>query len=236
MEIHQITYDGKKYTVYEPTLDIWQELTLKQTWSSDFELAVTLISWITGLTEEEVNSASARSIINAADGIVEYYTNQSHEFYETFTFNEKKYKFIDIPNISFAEYIDIDDILNKQTSDRIKNLNVLMALFYRELDEDGNYLPYDIERVKKTALTFKKLPIKYLQGSSVFFYHIDNILSKNIRFYFPTRIWFKLQKNLMKRRIKTLSAGIRQSSLLPGKIYLRCQRWLKSIILKFSTI
>jgi len=206
-EIHEITYNGKTYKVYEPTLDLWSALMTEQTWNNDFELAVTLISWITGLTPEEIQKASASSIINAADGIVEYYKNQSSSFYETFTFNDKTYKFIDLPNLSFGEFIDIDELLQKPQAEKNKRLNELMALLYREIDEKGNYLDYDINRIKKTAMDFRKLPIKYLNGSLVFFYNIKNILDGNIRFSLKSKIYWKIKLQELKKWVKMVSGG-----------------------------
>jgi len=231
-EKHRIKYDGKTYEIHEPTLDVWQMLLLQKAWSDDFELALELLSWTTGIPLDDIKTADASSIINAADGIVEYYTTQSEKFHETFEFNGKTYKFIDLPNISFGEYIDIDDILQKADSERTKNLNLLMALLYREVDEKGDYMKYDIESIKKTAETFKKLPIKYLKGASVFFYHIENMLSENTRFYIHQKQWWMLQKRLLIKRIKTLSAGIKRLSHSLMKTFSKLKKWLKYIISK----
>lgn len=225
-EIHEITYDGKTYKVYEPTLDLWSELMNAQLWDNDFELAITLISWITGLSREEIAKASAISIINAADGLIDYYTTQSSVFYDTFEYNGKRYKFIDLPNLSFGEFIDIDELLQKPQSEKNKRLNELMSLLYREIDDNGDYLDYDINRIKKTAMDFRKLPIKYLNGSLVFFYNIRNILDGNIRFSLTSKIWWKVKWIVLKKRIKTLSAGSLQSLLSPWKIL---QKWKKSL-------
>ncbi len=205
--IHEITYDGVKYTVNEPTLDIWTELMAKKDWVNDFDLAITILSWVTGLSYEEVRDADSRSIINAADGIVEYFTTQSEEFFDTFTLGDKTYKFIDLPNLSFGEYIDIDDLLNKPVTERHKNLPMLMALLYRELDDKGNYLPYDIDNVKLNALKFRKLPIKYVKGATVFFYLMETISVENTPFYIHQKAWWVLRWRLMKRKWRKIRGG-----------------------------
>ena len=239
-EIHQIEYNGKTYKVYEPTLDVWSALMTEQSWSNDFELAVTLIAWITGLTEDEVKQASATSIINAADGIIDYYTNQSAKFYETFTFNQKNYKFIDIPNLTFGEFIDIDEFLIKEESQKNARLNELLALLYREVDEKGNYLPYDVNRIKQVSEDFRKLPIKYLNGALVFFSTIESMLQKNTRLYLYQKIWwiwkYRMLKIRVKRITKILSAGIVQLYLWLRIAYLISTKWFKKIISNVSIL
>jgi len=233
-ELHQIIYDGKVYKVYEPTIDVWSALMTEQSWSSDFDLGITLISWITGLTEEEVREASASSIINAAEGIIEYYTNQTKNFYENFEFNNKTYKFIDIPNLTFGEFVDIDEFLQKTESEKNKRLHELMSLLYREIDDKGNYLPYDIQRIKETAEEFRKLPIKYLNGALVFFSIIETISQRNIQLYFYQRDWWKLQLRMLKRRTLIRSVGIPQLISWLKTIYLIFQKWFKLITSKHS--
>ena len=233
-EIHEITYNGKTYVVTEPTIDIWSALMTQQTWKDDFELAVTLLSWVTGLLPEEINQASASSIINAADGLVEYYLSQSKIFYETFEFNGKNYKFIDLPNLSFGEFIDIDELLQKPLSEKNAKLHELMALLYREVDDKGEYLEYDIRRIKDTSIEFKKLPIKYMNGSLVFFYNIKNILDGNIRYSLTQPIWWKVNWILLKKRIKTLSVGSVLLSLSPKRILRKLKSSLKNIMSKPS--
>ena len=220
-EIHEIKYGGKTYKVYEPTLDIWSALMTEVSWSNDFDLAITLLSWVTGLEPNEIRQADAMSIINVADGLVDYYTNQSSTFHETFTFAERTYKFIDLPSLSFGEYIDIDDLLRKPLAERNKNLNLLMAMLYREVDEKGNYLPYDIQRIKENADRFRKLPIKYLNGSLVFFYSISNILYGNTPQSLTWTEWIILQQRMVRRRVKTLSDGMQRLLRWPERVFLK---------------
>ena len=222
--LQQIKYDGKTFNVYEPTIDIWQELMLKKEYANDYDLALTVLSWVTGLSLDEIREASPRSIINAADGIINYFTNQSDKFEETFTFADRNYRFIDLPNITFGEYIDIEDVLNKPIAERHKNLNLLMAMLYRELDDKGNYLPYDIANVKENAERFKKLPIKYVKGSTVFFYLMVNMTEENTPLYIHQRAWWILRVRLLKRRLKTLSVGMQRYMRSVGKISLMWKR------------
>lgn len=216
--LHEIKYDGKTYKVNEPTIDIWQELMAKQEWVSNFELALTILSWVTGLTIQQIREADTRSIINAADGIVEYFTTQSEQFFNEFTLGDKSYKFIDLPNLTFGEYIDIDDVLNKPTVERHKSLALLMALLYREVDEKGNYLPYDIKNVKENAERFRKLPIKYVKGATVFFYLMENMSVKNTPYSILTKEWWILRWRMIQRRLQG-GAGTRPSTVWLERIF-----------------
>jgi hypothetical protein len=54
---------------------------------------------------------------------------------------------------------------------------MLMALLYRETDEDGKLVKYDASKVADRAQAFKLLPSKYLQGAIFFFGTLENILS-----------------------------------------------------------
>ena len=226
-ELHEIQYDGKTYKVYEPTIDIWSQLMVEKMFSTDFELALTLLSYVTGLSLDEIKQADAKSIINAADGLIEYYTGQGERFYETFEFNGKKFRFIDIPSLSFGEYIDIDDLLKLPETERHRRLNELLALLYREVDENGDYLPYDIKRIKDTALTFKKLPIKYLNSSLVFFYSINNILNGNIRYSFYQKEWWMIKIRVIKRKVKRVLDGTQLLFHFQGRTFLTPIKWCK---------
>jgi len=233
--IHEIKYDGKTYTVNEPTIDIWQELMLKQEFATDIELSLSILSWVTGLTQDEIRQADTRSIINAVDGIVEYFTSQGEKFYETFTLGDRSYKFIDLPKMSFGEFVDIDDILSKPESERLKSLSTLMALLYRELDDKGNFIEYNIDNIKENSLRFRKLPIKYGKGATSFFFLLENILEENTPFYIHQRIWWILQKRLLIRRTKMVLDGIKRFIAYRVRTFSTWTKSLKRALWRSST-
>ena len=227
-EIHRIKYDGKTYIVNEPTLDVWMRLNTEIEFSTDSQLAVTLISWITGLTDEEIRDADSQTIIDASTNVLEYYTNQSKKFYETFEFNGKTFKFIDLKNLTFGEYIDIDTFLQKNESYRAGKLNELMSMLYRETDDKGKYLPYDVQRIKEVSVEFNKLPLKYLNGALVFFWVINNISLKNTPSYFQ-RILTMLRRIIL-LIVKTLLGGTLLLYTLLKRTFYRLRVWLKRTI------
>ena len=231
--INKIKYNGNEYPVTEPTIEVWTNIMNSAELDTDIDLAVKVICWITGLEEKEVEKADARSVLNTSEGVINYFLKQSKDFYKEFTFNDKTYKFIDLKGMSFGEFIDIDDILSKPDSERRKRLHELMALFYREVDEKGNYLDYDIERIIQTAEEFKNLPVKYLNGTLVFFYHIRNTLERNTQLYLER----KQRVDRLKANLKNLltGAGIKLSFFWLTNRLRKWITWLKGITLRSLT-
>ena len=208
----RIKYNGKTYTVGEPTLDVYMAIQKEIDYASDLELAINLLSWITGLRDEEIKEADAYTIITAAEGIIQYYNSIEGKFYETFEFNGKSYKFIDLKGMSFGEYVDIDTFLQKPTSEKQGKLHELMAMLYREVNEKGEYKPYNAQEVKERAMEFKTLPLKYFFGSLVFFYNIANMSLS------PTLL-FSVRQKMVKiwETIKTRLGGMLRLSTWRGK-------------------
>lgn len=208
----RIKYNGKTYTVGEPTLDVYMAIQKEIDYASDLELAINLLGWITGLKDEEIKEADAYTIITAAEGIIQYYNSIEGKFYETFEFNGKSYKFIDLKGMSFGEYVDIDTFLQKPTSEKQGKLHELMAMLYREVNEKGEYKPYNAQEVKERAMEFKTLPLKYFNGALVFFYNIANMSLS------PTLL-FSVRQKMVKiwETIKTRLGGMLRLSTWRGK-------------------
>jgi hypothetical protein len=140
-----------------------------------------LISEITGLSKQEVEKADWVEVLNAANSISEYISNDSKTFYNEFVFDHQKYKFTDLTKLSFGEFVDIDSFLGKDEKDRKKELHVLLAMLYREVDEKGKLIDYDSDKVAERAEKFKKLPVKYVNGASTFFLRLEKILQGNFQ-------------------------------------------------------
>jgi len=111
----------------------------------------------------------------------------------------------------------------------------LMAIFYRIVDNNDEYEPYDVVKIEKTAEVFKDLPINYFQGAMVFFYSIENILQGNTRFYLFSKNWMKLMILRIIKTLKVISGGMRLFITWLMRIYYRWTKWLGKTILKYST-
>jgi len=222
METHYIEYKEKKYPVIEPTIELWQKLTGLQNWTDETEFAVMMISHITGLSQEEILQADWQQIIAASQNITNHLLSEGKEFQREFDFDGKRYRFVDLPNLTFGEFVDIDTFLSKPESERKRELNLLMALLYREVGDDGKLEAYDGGKVQVRSERFKKLPVKYVNGASTFFLRIERILHKSSQLSSRKRL---------KMRIKVIWTLVK---LLISKSFgvglARLSRWLKRIL------
>jgi hypothetical protein len=226
METHYIEYKSKKYEVKEPDIETWSKLILLQEWTDEREFSIKLLSFITGLTEEEIEQADWQEVLSAAQVVSKYFMEEAVEFKKEFEHDGKKYKFIDLPNLTFGEFIDIDTFLTKTPLEKKKELHLLMALLYREVDDNGNYLPYNSKDVDDRATKFKKLPVKYINGASSFFLRIDKISRGNSKLSF----WKKT-----KMRLKMIYLLVKFLVLIGfGGGLVLLSRWLKKILPKWK--
>jgi len=224
MEKQFIKYNGKNYEVKEPTIDVWGKLASLQDWTEENEFSVLLISEVTGLSKDEILMSDWKDILVASQNLSNYLLNQGKEFYNEFEFGGQKYKFVDLPNLSFGEFVDIDSYLTKPLVERRRELHFLAAMLYREVDEDGNIKKYNGNDLPGRAEKFKKLPIKYLNGASSFFLLIEKISRGNIQISLRTR--FKMRMKVIWTLVKlivltSIGAGLIRWSLWRKKTSLK---------------
>ena len=185
----KFNYKGKQYQVEEPTVEMWSKLVLFQEWTDEREFCVKLLSFTTGLTEEEIENSDYMEVVKLSNEISAFLNQDGDKFYQEFSFNNKNYRFLDLPNLTFGEFIDIDTYLSKEPHEKKKEMPLMMAMLYREIDENGNYKPYNSKELQVKAEEFKKLPVKYVRGSTNFFFHLGKTLSGN----FQASSWVKLR-------------------------------------------
>jgi hypothetical protein len=227
MEKQFIKYNGKNYEVKEPTIDVWGKLASLQDWTEENEFSVLLISEVTGLSKDEILMSDWKDILVASQNLSNYLLNQGKEFYNEFEFGGQKYKFVDLPNLSFGEFVDIDSYLTKPLVERRRELHFLAAMLYREVDEDGNIKKYNGNDLPGRAEKFKKLPIKYLNGASSFFLLIEKISRGNIQISLRTR--FKMRMKVIWTLVKlivltSIGAGLIRWSLWRKKTSLKSNK------------
>ena len=185
----KFNYKNKEYTVDEPTVEMWSKLVLLQEWTDERDFCVKLLSFTTGLTEEEIENSDYMEVVKTSTEISTFLTEGGDKFYNEFSFNNKNYRFLDLPNLTFGEFIDIDTYLTKEEHEKKKDMPLLMAMLYREVDEKGNYKPYNSKELQLKAEEFKKLPVRFVRGSTNFFFHLGKTLSGN----FQASFWEKLK-------------------------------------------
>jgi hypothetical protein len=227
MEKQFIKYNGKNYEVKEPTIDVWGKLASLQDWTEENEFSVLLISEVTGLSKDEILMSDWKDILVASQNLSNYLLNQGKEFYNEFEFGGQKYKFVDLPNLSFGEFVDIDSYLTKPLVERRRELHFLAAMLYREVDEDGNIKRYNGNDLPGRAEKFKKLPIKYLNGAISFFLLIEKISRGNIQISLRTR--FKMRMKVIWTLVKlivltSIGAGLIRWSLWRKKTSLKSNK------------
>lgn len=186
-------YKNKEYNVESPTVEMWSKLTLLQDFTDEREFCVKLLSFTTGLTEEEIENSDYMEVVKLSNEISTFLTQEGDKFYQEFSFNNKNYRFIDLPNLTFGEFIDIDTYLAKEPHEKKKEMPLMMAMLYRELDEKGQYKPYNSKELQLKAEEFKKLPVKYVRGSTNFFFHLGKTLQGNFRGSFKQNLKLILQ-------------------------------------------
>jgi hypothetical protein len=211
METHYIVYNNKEYKIQEPTIELWNRINIMKDLTDESEFHLYLISIVTGLSIEQIKEADWEGVYEVSNILVDYFLgDNSGKFYKDFEFNGTKYGFINLDRLTFGEFVDIDEFLSRPLSKRNSELNFLMALFYRELDDKGNLTKYDASKVEERALLFKALPIKYLKGSMSFFLRLEHTLQKSTRSSFH-KIYYKMIwwiKRMNRRALKGFGGGI----------------------------
>lgn len=181
-------YKNKEYKLEEPTVEMWSKLVLLQEWSDEREFSTELLAFSTGLTPEEIENSDYEEVIRVSQEISQFLLQEGDKFYNEIDFDGKKYRFLDLANLTFGEFIDIDTYLSKEPHEKKKEMSLLMAMLYRELDENGNYKPYNSKELQGKAELFKKLPVRYVKGASNFFFRLDRTLQGNFKVSFLRRM------------------------------------------------
>jgi hypothetical protein len=224
----KFNYKNKEYNVEEPNVEMWSKLTLLQEWTDEREFCIKLLSFITGLTEEDIENSDYMEVVKLSNEISTFLNQDGDKFYNEFSFNNKNYRFLDLPNLTFGEFIDIDTYLTKEPHEKKKDMPLLMAMLYRELDENGNYKPYNSKELQVKAEEFKKLPVKYVRGSTNFFFHLGKTLSGN----FQASFWVRLK--LMAKMIWILVKFVPLISFGVGSLLL--SRWRMKTLPKLKKL
>jgi len=200
MDVIHVEIDGKLYPVKQPTIKTYIELTTLPDWDNEYEYAITIISSLTELPRQMIMDASFDSIIETSNYLTKLFLIQNKKFYPHFDFMGKTYKFIDLPNLTFGEFIDLDTFLQKTEIERKKELNTLMAFLYREADTNGKVSKYKSDEVEERAKLFLELDASYVFGAITFFFHLEKGLLNNILTSLPNtwilkvKLWIEIMR------------------------------------------
>jgi hypothetical protein len=205
---HIIEFNGTDYKVNEPTLQKWAELNLLKDIEQDEDFYLSLVSVSTGIEEYDLRKANFQQVKEAADYLADYFIKIGEHFYPDFEFKGTKYKFMDLANMSFGEYVDIDTFLQKNPSYTKTNMHELMAIFYRPVDANGKVEEYDINKTKRRAEEFRDLPVKYLQGCLRFFLVLGEQLKEITPFYLTMFYKMKKKTKTLLKPLHSIGAGM----------------------------
>lgn len=232
MEKHYIEFDGKEYEVQEPTIELWNQLNTLKDLGGERDFILTLISLTTGLDVKEIEKANWEGVYETSRYLTNYFLEHPDKFYNEFEFRGKKYRFMDLENMTFGEFIDIDSFLQQEQSKRQANMNMFLALLYREVDQNGVIKPYNGIEVKERAQIFKALPVKYLRGAVGFFLRLESILRASSR-SFLTRGMYRMKWRI-KRLLRVFGGGIRRLYIYLVRTFYKYRRSLKNLSLRSS--
>lgn len=200
MEKHKISYGGKDYEVIEPTIELWGRLASLQDWTDETEFAIILISHMTGLSKEDIQKSNWHDVLTVSQNISNHLLHESKEFHKEFEFEGQKYKFIDLPNLTFGDFIDIDTFLSKPEMERRREMNLLMALLYKE---DGV-----VSDTMLRAERFKRLPVKYVNGASTFFLRLEKISQGSSQLSLLSKLKMKMKMiSIIVKLVVSVSIG-----------------------------
>jgi len=162
-----------------------------------------LLNAITGAKLESVLKGSHAEITYLSNYLITLFPNTDYPFYDTFTLNGVDYGFIPSwKSMSFAEFVDLDTLMNKPMNEIIEHLHIICAIMYRPItkkntEHDFIIEEYDSEEMIQRAELFKReLDVKYVLGGQFFFSQFAEQSLKNTPLYSMSKwknFWLKMK-------------------------------------------
>lgn len=184
-----IEYNKTKYEVKEPTIANWSNVMSLKDLLDEQSLYIKMIEEITGLNRDQIKEIPASQVYNVGDTLFQYINQASKQLHQQIDFKGVKYNVIDIHNISFGQFVDIDTFLSKDEAYRIANLNELAAYLYTE---DGT--KYGDKPFAPKIEMFKELPMKYVEGAVFFLLSSGKALQQLTTLYSKSRLMWEMMR------------------------------------------
>jgi hypothetical protein len=198
-----IEYKGKRHPIKEPTIKSWSEIMRMKEMMEPSDLFIKVIELTTGLTRDQIMESDATEIQEVGEKVLSIINGSTKQVIRKFTHKDVEYEFVDVHNISFGQYIDVDTFLSKDERYRIQNLNELAAYLFSETGKK-----YGETNIQERIKNFEDLPIRYMEGA-VFFLLSSARISDAL-----TQIYSQSQslKLMMKTKIvfRLIGAGIKR--------------------------
>ena len=184
-----ITSNLRTFEIKEPTIaEFCDVMKLKDILEED-ELNIRLISKVTGMSVDEIMEMDAFTINKIGSQLFSHFNKESKKLINSFELNGVKYKFLDVHNISFGQFVDIDTFLKKEESYRITNLNELMAYMYCE---EG--IKYSESNFSKRIEVMKEAPVHIVEGAVFFLSSLGKGLLEITQLYSKSPMMFQMMK------------------------------------------
>ena len=158
-----IEHNGKKHKVKEMTIQTWSEIMKNKDLLDETEMFLKTIELLTDIPHDELLKADATEIYVAGEKIMGRLAQERRNVSKIIEHDGTQYEYLDVNDIPFGQFIDIDTFLSKPETYKLSNLNELAAYLYIEKGTKYGDQPF-VKRKEK----FVDLPMKYLEGG-VFF-------------------------------------------------------------------
>lgn len=184
-----IEHNNKQYHIKELTTEMWSDIMKYKNILDEVDMYVKTISIMTGLSSDEIKESDADEINKVGEELYKYLNQESKEVYYNITHNEVEYTLVDLDNISFGQFVDIDTFLGKEESYRVANLNEVAAYLYTEKDTK-----YGQTNFKKKIESFKTLPFKYVEGAIFFLWSTERLLQGLSQLYSTNKLKWEMMR------------------------------------------
>ena len=220
--------DKKNYTLPDVlTIEHYVKIyKIKDFLGEDFFQAK-IINAITGAKMESILRTNHTQINFLSNHLLSLFPDTSYPFIDRFELNGIQYGFIPSwKHMSFAEFVDLDTLMNKSNNEIIENLHIICAIMYRPIIEQKSEHDFKIEEYdsitmeERAELFRKELDVKYVLGGQFFFSRFVNqslnsspqsLILKSKNFMKKMVLTWKLRKIIWKILLNKHSDGLQLS-------------------------
>ena len=189
-----------------------------------------LVSTVTGVDMDTLLQTNHNNITYISDYISGLFPKTDYPFIDSFTLDGIEYGFIPSwKGMSFAEFVDLDTLMNKKTEEIINNLHIICAIMYRPIINRKNKHNFQIEKydaasmIERAELFRTNLDVKYVLGGNFFFsrfvskysnYIPQSLIQKVKMKWKVIRLTWKYRKIIWKHLLNRRSDGLQLSTEL----------------------
>jgi len=174
----RIEFNGRTINVKEPTISDWSKVMKYKDLLDEEELYYKMLEEFTGMEKDEILKQDAATIIRLGDVVQNILMYENKKLYKEIEHNGMTYELMDVNNISFGQYVDLDTFLRKDEKYRTQHLNELAAYMYVEKGTALFFLLNIAEASQSLTQLYSKnkLMVKLLKIRIVFMVITDGIM------------------------------------------------------------